>query len=58
MRLTSDSAWIYTKNRELASLLAERGIRHRTIPPRMPTRNSTIERYQQTLQRQWGLGQR
>ena len=57
-RLQTDNAWIYTKNRELAALLAERGIRHRTIPPRTPTRNGKIERYQQTLKREWGLGQR
>ena len=57
-RLQTDNAWIYTKNAELAALLAERGIRHRTIPPRTPRRNGKVERYQQTLKREWGLGQR
>jgi transposase InsO family protein len=57
-RLQTDNAWIYTKNVELAALLAERGIRHRTIPPRTPKRNGKVERYQQTLKREWGLGQR
>ncbi len=57
-RLQSDNAWTYTKNRALAELLAKEGISHRTIPPRMPKRNGKVERYQQTLKREWGLGQR
>ncbi|MGH2715149.1 MAG: IS481 family transposase [Thermoleophilaceae bacterium] len=57
-RLQTDNAWIYTKNAALAALLRERGLRHRTIPPRTPRRNGKVERYQQTLKREWGLGQR
>ena len=57
-RLQSDNAWCYTHNRSLAELLAARGITHRTIPPRTPKRNGKVERYQQTLKREWGLGQR
>jgi transposase InsO family protein len=57
-RLQSDNAWTYTKNRALAELLARHGIVHRTIPPRTPKRNGKVERYQQTLKREWGLGQR
>jgi transposase InsO family protein len=57
-RLQTDNAWCYTHNRELAELLTARGIRHRTIPPRTPKRNGKVERYQQTLKREWGLGQR
>jgi transposase InsO family protein len=57
-RLQTDNAWCYTHNRSLAELLAEHDIRHRTIPPRMPKRNGKVERYQQTLKREWGLGQR
>ncbi len=57
-RLQSDNAWTYTKNRALADLLAQEGISHRTNPPRMPKRNGKVERYQQTLKREWGLGQR
>jgi transposase InsO family protein len=41
-----------------AALLAREGISHRTIPPRTPKRNGKVERYQQTLKREWGLGQR
>ncbi|MBA2630611.1 MAG: IS481 family transposase [Thermoleophilaceae bacterium] len=57
-RLQTDNAWCYTHNRALLGLLAERGIAHRTIPPRTPKRNGKVERYQQTLKREWGLGQR
>jgi transposase InsO family protein len=57
-RLQSDNAWTYTKNRALAELLAKEDISHHTIPPRMPKRNGKVERYQQTLKREWGLGQR
>jgi transposase InsO family protein len=57
-RLQTDNAWTYTKNRDLADLLAREGISHRTIPPRTPKRNGKVERYQQTLKREWGLGQR
>jgi transposase InsO family protein len=56
-RLQTDNAWAYIHNRGLAELLAARGIEHRRIPPRMPKRNGKVERYQQTLKREWGLGQ-
>jgi len=56
-RLLSDNAWCYTKNRALAELLARRGIRHLRIRPRRPQTNGKVERYQQTLKREWGLGQ-
>jgi transposase InsO family protein len=56
-RLQTDNAWAYTHNRDLAALLAARGIEHRRIPPRMPKRNGKVERYQQTLKREWALGQ-
>ena len=57
-RLQTDNAWTYMKNRALASLLEREGIAHRTIPARTPKRNGKVERYQQTLKREWGLGQR
>jgi transposase InsO family protein len=58
LRLQTDNAWTYTHNSALKALLAARGVRHRTIPPRMPKRNGKIERYQQTLAREWAYGQR
>jgi transposase InsO family protein len=57
-RLQTDNAFAYVHNRSLQELLAERGIAHRTIPIRTPKRNGKVERYQQTLKREWGLGQR
>jgi transposase InsO family protein len=57
-RVQTDNAWTYTHNNALADLLAPRGIRHRTIPPRTPKRNGKVERYQQTLAREWAYGQR
>lgn len=56
--MQTDNAWTYTHNRALAELLAHNEITHRTIPPRTPKRNGKVERYQQTLKREWGLGQR
>ena len=57
-RLQTDNAWTYIHNRSLRELLAEHGIRHRRIPPRTPKRNGKVERYQQTLAREWAYGQR
>jgi transposase len=57
-RWQTDNAWTYTKNIELAGVFAEHGIRHRTIRPRTPKHNGKVERYQQTLKREWALGQR
>jgi transposase InsO family protein len=56
-RLMSDNAWTYTHNTALAQLLAAKGIRHLLIPPRRPQVNGKVERYQQTLKREWALGQ-
>jgi transposase InsO family protein len=41
----------------LAQLLDDHGIRHLLIPPRRPQVNGKVERYQQTLKREWALGQ-
>jgi transposase InsO family protein len=57
-RLQTDNAWIYTNNRALRDLLFTQRIHHRTIPPRTPKRNGKVERYQQTLAREWAYGQR
>jgi transposase InsO family protein len=57
-RLQTDNAWAYVHNRSLRELLAGRGIQQRRIPPRMPKRNGKVERYQQTLAREWAYGQR
>ncbi len=56
-RLMSDNAWTYTRNRRLNELLADNGIRHLLIPYRHPQVNGKVERCQQTLKREWALGQ-
>ena len=53
-RLMSDNAFTYTKNASLARLLADHHIRHLLIPARRPQVNGKVERYQQTLKREWG----
>lgn len=57
-RLQTDNAWCYIHNRSLRELLAAHEIQHRRIPPRTPKRNGKVERYQQTLAREWAYGQR
>jgi transposase len=57
-RLQTDNAFTYTHNRSLRQLLTAHRIQHRRIPPRMPKRNGKVERYQQTLAREWAYGQR
>jgi transposase InsO family protein len=45
-------------NNSLRYLLGDHAIQHRRIPPRTPKRNGKVERYQQTLAREWAYGQR
>jgi transposase InsO family protein len=54
-RLLSDN--LSRHNRSLRELLARNGIRHPLIPIRRPQANGKVERYQQTLKREWALGQ-
>lgn len=55
-RLMTDNAWCYTHSAALAELLAERRIKHMTIRPRRPQTNGKVERFQQTMAREWGYG--
>jgi transposase InsO family protein len=55
-RLLSDNAFVYRRNRSLRELLERQGIRHLLIPTRRPQVNGKVERYQQTLRREWALG--
>jgi len=52
-RLMTDNAFAYTKNRSLRELLARRAISHLRTRPYTPRTNGKVERYQQTLQREW-----
>jgi transposase InsO family protein len=56
-RLLSDNAFVYRRNGSLRELLAASGARHLLIPIRRPQVNGKVERYQQTLKREWALGQ-
>ena len=55
-RLMSDNAWCYTHSRRFAELLEERGIAHLTIRPHRPQTNGKVERFQQTMAREWAYG--
>jgi transposase InsO family protein len=55
-RLMTDNAFAYVKNRSLAELLANRGIRHLTTEPYRPRTNGKVERFHQTMAREWAYG--
>ena len=52
-RLMTDNAFAYIHNRSLRELLWRRAIRHLRTRPYTPRTNGKVERYQQTLQREW-----
>jgi transposase InsO family protein len=55
-RLMTDNAFAYVKNRSLRELLAARGIRHLTTQPYRPRTNGKVERFHQTMAREWAYG--
>ena len=55
-RLMTDNAFTYTKNRSLRELLNEQGIRHLTTQPYRPRTNGKVERFHQTMGREWAHG--
>ncbi len=55
-RLMTDNAFTYVKNRSLRELLAERGIAHLTTEPYRPRTNGKVERFHQTMTREWAHG--
>ena len=55
-RLMTDNAFTYTNSRALAELLRIRKIRHLTTQPYRPQTNGKVERFQQTMAREWGYG--
>jgi transposase InsO family protein len=55
-RLMTDNGFSYVKNRSLAELLAGRGIRHLTTQPYRPRTNGKVERFHQTMGREWAYG--
>ncbi len=55
-RLMTDNAFTYTKNRSLRELLDAYGIRHLTTQPYRPRTNGKVERFHQTMGREWAYG--
>jgi leucine-zipper of insertion element IS481/Integrase core domain len=52
-RLMSDNAFVYIHNKALRELLYRRQVGHLRTRPYTPRTNGKVERYQQTLQREW-----
>ncbi|HYS19994.1 MAG TPA: IS481 family transposase [Gemmatimonadales bacterium] len=57
-RLMTDGAFAYTHNRSLRELLAHHGIRHLVTEPYRPATNGKVERFHQTMTREWAKGRR
>jgi len=55
-RLMTDNAFTYTKNRSLRELLTAHGIRHLRTQPYRPRTNGKVERFHQTMGREWAHG--
>ena len=55
-RLMTDNGFSYVKNRSLAELLTRQGIRHLTTQPYRPRTNGKVERFHQTMAREWAYG--
>lgn len=55
-RLMTDNGFSYVKNRSLQELLARTGIRHLTTEPYRPRTNGKVERFHQTMAREWAYG--
>jgi transposase len=55
-RLMTDNAFAYVRNRSLRDLLAARAIRHLTTQAYRPRTNGKVERFHQTMEREWAKG--
>ena len=55
-RLMTDNGWSYVKSRDLRRLLAHHQIRHLTTKPYRPRTNGKVERFHQTMAREWAYG--
>jgi transposase InsO family protein len=55
-RLMTDNAFSYVRNRSLRELLARHGIRHLTTQAYRPRTNGKVERFHQTMAREWAYG--
>ena len=57
-RVMTDGAWSYTHNRALRELFDLRAIGHIVTPPYTPRWNGKVERFHQTMEREWAKGLR
>ena len=55
-RVMTDHAFTYVMNRSLGELLASHDIRHLKTQPYRPRTNGKVERFHQTMAREWGYG--
>ena len=55
-RLMTDNAFAYVKNRSLRELLTRHAIRHLRTEPYRPRTNGKVERFHQTMAREWAHG--
>ncbi len=55
-RLMTDNGFSYVKSRSLRELLAAHEIRHLTTEPYRPRTNGKVERFHQTMAREWAYG--
>jgi transposase InsO family protein len=55
-RLLTDNAFSYIHNRSLRELLADHGIKHMRTEPYRPRTNGKVERFHQTMAREWAYG--
>ena len=55
-RLMTDNAFTYIHNRSLRELLADRQIKHLRTKPYRPQANGKVERFHQTMAREWAYG--
>jgi transposase InsO family protein len=55
-RLMTDNAWSYARSGSVRELLARHQIRHLTTKPYRPRTNGKVERFHQTMAREWAYG--
>jgi len=55
-RLMTDNGFIYVNNRSLRELLTTNEIHHLTTEPYRPRTNGKVERFHQTMAREWAYG--
>lgn len=55
-RILTDGAWVYTRNRSLARVLERARVTHKVTRPYRPQTNGKVERFHQTMAREWAYG--